>query len=366
MRRGFLNALFGWLGLTMALPAGVYGPAEKDLLAPVVEKDGTVKPLPPGLLRDTLDEAFGVLALQQALDQKVEPDARIAAKVKEKQAHYHTRAEALQAKVRSGGATLDDRLNLSAYLLWLGKSAAVIDLLEPLARGEARSHALVLANLSSAYQQVGQLERASDYLEQARDCWPQEYPGYTAEQLRWFAEVDKVQLRLLRARRLEAAQARPGTRTAAESVDALFGDRANPVRYVGEDGQYAAGTVAAQEKAKLPQDALALVQQLVLWSPTDTRLYWQLGELLNAQGPSYVPDAYAVLDACVYVRTYNSAELKDHRRVLLENLPKPTPPPAPTSWIPATSKLLAVGGVALAAIGVLMYFQVRELRRRRA
>ena len=54
-------------------------------------------------------------------------------------------------------------------------------------------------------------------------------------------------------------------------LDDLFG-----IRYVGEDGSYQPGKLAAAEAKKLPANAAALVQQLALWLPADGRLLWQL------------------------------------------------------------------------------------------
>src|SRR5262249_48715819 len=57
-----------------------------------------------------------------------------------------------------------------------------------------------------------------------------------------------------------------------------------PVRYVSESGKFEPGKIAAAEKAKLPKDAILVVEQLLIWMPDDLRLYWQLGELFNAHG----------------------------------------------------------------------------------
>src|SRR5262249_4628765 len=93
-----------------------------------------------------------------------------------------------------------------------------------------------------------------------------------------------------------------------------FGDPSAPLRFVAEGGEYAAGEIAARERAKLPTDALAAVQQLLLWFPEDTRLYWLLGELLNADGQ--VIEAAGILDRCAYARNHPDPELKAHRREL--------------------------------------------------
>ena len=54
----------------------------------------------------------------------------------------------------------------------------------------------------------------------------------------------------------------------------------HPVRFANDGGIYQPGALATAERAKLPPDAIAIVQQLLLWYPTDSRLYWLLGETL--------------------------------------------------------------------------------------
>src|SRR5207244_12073881 len=57
-----------------------------------------------------------------------------------------------------------------------------------------------------------------------------------------------------------------------------------PLRFVGDREKYEAGSIARAEKAKLPPDAVEIVEQLLIWLPHDDRLFWLLGELLNARG----------------------------------------------------------------------------------
>jgi hypothetical protein len=155
------------------------------------------------------------------------------------------------------------------------------------------------------------------------------------------------------------------------------------VHFVGESGQYEAGKLAAAEHARLPAEALAVVQQLVLWLPEDTRLYWLLGELYNADGD--IGAAAKIFDDCIgNVRRFSAADLRAHRLVVQEAKPKDASAllnpsvvgsdvaaenaPAsgsPPSWLPDRTQLLAVGGIAALVIVLLGYFQIREMRRRR-
>jgi hypothetical protein len=107
-------------------------------------------------------------------------------------------------------------------------------------------------------------------------------------------------------------------------LDDLFG-----VRYAGEDGHYQAGKLAPSERKKLPSDAVAIVQQLALWFPTDGRLLWQLAELANAQGD--VRTSAAIMDGCVTEFAMRSAELRRHRRLVRAATEELAKAPAPTT-----------------------------------
>ena len=224
-----------------------------------------------------------------------------------------------------------------------------------------------------AEQQAGQLERAVSHLEQAQDVWPQERPGLSQEQLRWFRQAEKYHLLLVRHRWAQArrpAQSQP-------SLDPLFVKDGQPVRYLGDNGQYEAGKIAASERAKLPPDAVAIVQQLLIWLPDDTLLYWQYGELLNADGD--VTSAAQVFDDCRGRRRLDADELKQHRQFVTEaaqaksqesglsseESDKTPASGSGSSWLPDRNKLWAAGTIFALIFVVLIYFQVREIRRRR-
>lgn len=356
MRR-ILTALL--LGMVLAAPAraGVYSTAD-PVPGPLPDENG-IQPMPLDLFRSTLGDRIGLLRDPGQLNPGDPPLPEATSKRRQA---LETKAIALQKKIQTSGGTLDDQVNLSAYLIGLGKFQDAIHVLEPLARGEGRANFMVLSNLATAYQLAGQTERVADYLQLARGCWPDKLPGLSDEQLKFYRQADRLQLRLVLLRKAEAAKQPAGQRRPAESVDALFGEPDDPVKFVGANGAYEAGKIAAKEKAKLPRDAVALTQQLALWLPTDTRLYWLLGEVLNADGQ--VAEAFTVLDECVGGgRGYDAVELKEHRRILQEGLPRPPPPPP---IIADARKAMWVGGGVVLVVGLLGYFQVRELRRRRS
>ncbi|OAI48114.1 hypothetical protein AYO44_07950 [Planctomycetaceae bacterium SCGC AG-212-F19] len=337
--------------------AGVYSTVE-PIPGPLADETG-MQPMPLELFRSTLGDRIGLLRDPMQLGPT---DPPLPESTLKRRQDYETKAAALTKKVKAGSGTIDDQVNLSAYLIGLGKFQDAIHLLEPVARGEGRANFMVLSNLATAYQLAGQPERVPDYLQLARSCWPEKVPGMSDEQLKFYRQADRLQLRLVLVRKAEAARQPAGVRRAPDSVDALFGEPEDPIKFVGETGQYEAGKIAAKQKSKLPKDGLALVQQLVLWLPDDTRLYWLLGEMLNADGQ--IPEAYTVLDECVGGgRRYDAAELKEHRRILQEGLPKPPPPPP---LFPDMQRAMVVAGGAVLVIGLLGYLQIRELRRRRS
>jgi hypothetical protein len=191
--------------------------------------------------------------------------------------------------------------------------------------------------------------------------------------LRWFRQAERYHLILVRHRWAQARQlGKPEAR-----LDPLFVKDGQPVRYAGENGQYEAGKIAASERVKLPPDALAILQQLLIWLPNDTPLYWQYGELLNAEGD--VTSAAQVFDDCAWRRGLNASEFQAHRQIVTEAArarsqdsalspeenDKASPPSSGTSWLPDRTKLWTAGSIFAVIVVLLVYFQVREIRRRR-
>jgi hypothetical protein len=278
------------------------------------------------------------------------------------------RRDELQSKLRAGAASTQDQVDLSASLIRLGEPAQAAEVLTTLARREPRNF-MVFANLGTASEMEGRLAQAAEYLQQARDVWPGAWPGLTAEQLAWYQRAEAYQARLVRLRLRESVGQRSGQQKTPEGVDDLFG-----VRFEGEKGRYEPGRIAPAEKAKLPKDAVAVVEQLLIWLPVDTRLYWLLGEVLNAEGD--IASAATILDECAGARRYNARILREHRRTLQEAkaalapvvspLDSPTgPEEVPAGWSINGRLAALVGAGAGLLIVLLVYLQVRDLSRRR-
>jgi hypothetical protein len=190
---------------------------------------------------------------------------------------YRRRVAELEAREQRGILSLDDRINLGAYYVRLQEPQKAIRLLEGPAR-QMRQF-MLLANLASAYEQAGMLERALDYRGMALSAWPAMYPGWDTFQVNFYRKAEKYQLTLVQLR-LEEARTVPPAERAELRLDNLF----PRVRFVGAGGKYEAGGIAAAQWGELPNDATSVVEQMVLWSPFDERLLWLLGELLNANG----------------------------------------------------------------------------------
>jgi hypothetical protein len=198
------------------------------------------------------------------------------------------------------------------------------------------------------------------HLDAASAAFPSPWPGDPAAG-KWFRAAEKAQMSLLRARLREGGGSTNRLRPPAD-IDALF-----PVRFIGASGQYEAGKLADAERAKLPPDAIATIQQLLLWFPEDTRLLWLLGELYNASGE--VRTAEQIVDECVGSRRYESPILREHRRIIkaaIAALPvaQPTPAGPAESFLPDAQTLWLVGGIGGLVVLLLVLLQLREWRRR--
>ena len=274
---------------------------------------------------------------------------------------YLDRAVDLTAK--GTALTVPERLELSVCQMRLLKPDEALNTLRPAEAAEPRNF-MVLANLATTHQMSNLFDRAIFYEEQALANWPSTYEGSTPEQLRWHRRVEKYHL-LLMQQRLREEQAQPGK--TAEDVDNLF----PKFRFQNNKEPYQAGLISPERWAELPGDAIPIVQQLLIWMPHDNRLYWLLGELLNARGDP--ADARDVLDDLEFGRRYTPTDLiRKHLRVLpthpdpptADGLPASVPGSASANWLPDWRHIL-VGFVAGVIVTLLIQMQWHEFARRR-
>ncbi len=201
--------------------------------------------------------------------------------------HYQAEMGKLTKLSQTRNLSADEAADLGALYLRLGDTARAIEILR-IAQRDNPKHFHLTANLGTAWQMQGDLAQAVVCLEQAAQLAPAK-----------LREVEQLHLKLVR---LRARQPRD-----ASDLDDLFG-----IEYVGPSGKFEAGRLAQAQRKRLPDDAVALVQQLALWLPADGRLLWQLGELAGANGD--VATAAAILDGCVTEFGLRSALLLEHRR----------------------------------------------------
>src|SRR5262245_10576574 len=147
----------------------------------------------------------------------------------------------------------DELADLGALRSRTGQAGKAVELLRAAERKDP-THSRIAANLGTAWQLQGDLDQA-------------------VAALRESVRLAPPKLRLIEELHLRLVESRQKQRN-AQQIDDLFG-----VKF-GSD----VGSMPAEERKKLPADAVALVQRLALSMPTDARLLWQLGELASAYG----------------------------------------------------------------------------------
>ncbi|MDY3559424.1 DUF3299 domain-containing protein [Gemmata sp. JC673] len=202
---------------------------------------------------------------------------------------YRAAADRLEKLNKTRALTADEIADLGAVHLRLDKPDQALNVLAPAVR-KFPDHFRIAANLGTAFQLTGDLERAAAQLEEAVRLAPAKLKPF-----------EHAHLKLVTLRRKEGKAA-----ASPSAVDDLFG-----VKYVGPSGAPEPGVLAEAERKKLPADALVTVQQLALWLPADGRLLWQIGELCNALGD--VRAAAAALDGCVTEFALAAPDLRKRR-----------------------------------------------------
>lgn len=302
--------------------------------------------------------------------------------------------EALGGAKPPATLTLAQKLDYSAVLIRRKKFQQAIDFLTPLVRQHPEIF-LFDSHLAMAYWGSGQKgfdRRAVDILTQvlSKRGWPENFADLSEEQREFFLKTmfwsegqyefyRKAETYLLKLMRQRLAEGTDPPKT----VDALFDDGkkpASPIRYVGDDGTFTPGKIAAAEKKKLPPDALEIVEQLALWLPEDMRLYWQLGEVANAQGaPENVAAAGEIFVELTDLFDYRPGDLRQRRLVLGNHVQSMAPEPAnfddidkrvteieqKKGALPMDRRTLVITFATGLAVGIFAVWQFQEIRRRR-
>lgn len=354
-RYGFVLTGFS---LMSTLQAGVYSPAERCPFP--VRDDGIAEELSFGSRRDgAFPRLFSTLLNQL--------DANPA------RADNPDRQRLFDeiARLRAANGTLApaDLAGLGAAYYRAGKHDDATAALGPRVRDRTPDFR-ILANLAQVYAALGNWDDAYRLHQDAFDLadFPDDLAGATPAQRRWLEHIERTHYR----RWLQIHRDRAAAKAAPEDAEVfpLF-----PARFVSETGGYVPGQLAASEQAKLPADAVAVVQQLLLWSPWDSDLYWLLGELYAADGR--LREAEAIFDQCAQGRYFtNRRVFMEHRAAVREavsRLPPDDEGDAPlvadrrpefADLLPSVGVMIGAG-LGFAALAVsLIALQVRALRRR--
>jgi tetratricopeptide (TPR) repeat protein len=239
-----------------------------------------------------------------------------------------------------------------ADLIRLNRLDEAVNALVPLTRKRSPDFR-DLANLAHAHAARGEWAEAASQHELAafEVGLPADLEGATPEQRTWLTTVEREYYRrwLVEHRKRAARKGDPVN----EPVFPLF-------------------------PAGQPADAVAVVQQLLLWAPWDTALYWLLAELYAEAGR--VREAAAILDQCVEGRQYSNRKALLARRAAVKarvrELPpeaedeplieQATPPADPAAVLPSR-RAAAIGAGVFGGFALLMLgLQARRWLRRRA
>jgi tetratricopeptide (TPR) repeat protein len=283
------------------------------------------------------------------------------------------------AIIRSKPLNMTDRqtiADLGAAYLRLGQTDDAIAILAP--RGRDRQPDFrILANLAHVHAARGEWRDALDWHLNCFDLTeiPDDLPGTTAEQRQW---LKKMELQFYRRWLMVHNERRQSNALPADfDIFPLF-----DAKFVNDEGVYQAGVLSAVERSKLPPDAVAIVQQLVLWAPWDTDLYWLLGELYAAEGR--LREAEIIFNQCADGRQFaNRKVFMAHRGAIRDAVaalpPETNPTDAPLfstqpseesvqqageSSLPSLPAVLIAAAVFLSLACLLMILQIRAMRRR--
>lgn len=337
-----LLAFVGLIACSPLASAGIFSPNEPCPFE--ISPDGTAKPLPLNVFKLYLNDR--VAALQSA-SPDIQPGTTSSPTFK------GLVRQRLAAAPKSPSRT--EMVGLSADLLRLGHHREVIELLKPTIQDRSLDYRL-LAHLALAHAALGDwdlaVKRCNDALLDGEA--PAELAGTKPEQLKWMLKIDRAYTRVW----LRAAQrdANPQTKPTDPDVPLLFPEIA------------------------MPADAVAIVQQMVLWAPLDANLLWLLGTVHLANGQAEA--AFDILEQCrerkltwpKFRESHARAEAK--YRALPKptaDVPLPTTPPEetdlpPRGWqaifavVDPTTFALALGGFVLLVSGIVA-LQVRKWRR---
>ncbi len=283
-------------------------------------------------------------------------------------------------------ASVEDKVALAGYELRVGRHDQAISLLTPLTRDRQPNY-FVFQTLSHLYADGGDWKEALRYQQEGQfdTEMPPTLKGLTNAQRDWWKKLDSEYVPALYHIHFRDTELRKGKSQAeldrmfeTEDVPPLFPlpnskTPQAPVRFVNDAGIYHPGQLAASEKAKLPEDAIPIVQQLLLWFPRDALLYWLLAELYAAN--NQFKNATTFFDKCAGPLQFSKRKIMmDHRAAvravvdqdktggdeLLTQSDTVSPPPQPVATTPISMRTIwyyfgAIGLIAVFAVIRALY-----------
>ena len=221
---------------------------------------------------------------------------QLAIEPKPKQASSEFRKKYIQDLSRLDKLSKERKLlpeefaDLGALLIRLNQAPTALETLRKADR-EYPQNFRILANLASAWQTLGEFDRAIQVSDQAITLAPGKYLNAERLQLFWIKQLKKQK--------------------AGQKFENLFN-----LQYESAKEKYASGSIDPSQLKNIPSDAIASVQLLALWFPADSFLLMQLGEIANASGDPEV--ALNMMDGCVTEFGLREGMLLEHRRILKE------------------------------------------------
>jgi len=366
-----LIVLFAPLG---SLQAGLYGP--EDFVPFTIGADKLAEELPyvpnfKSLLDERASAANPISPLKDG--DKLTYRGRLVERV---EALWPAGGFASKTPAAVLALSQDRQVALATDLIRLGRVDDALTLLQPRVQDRTPDF-FALVTLAQAHALKGDWEEAIKLHSFAFEGrLPNKLTGSNEAQTTWAINVEKVYV--TRWLKLRFEESKTGVQVENHDVMPLFS-----TRFVNDRGEYEPGKLAAGEKAKLPKDAVAIVQQLLLWSPEDGRLLWLLGELTAAEGR--LREASEIFDQLTWGRGFTNRKIFMEHRTLVnkaaEALPKDKPadiplpdigtpakpdskPPEKPGFLPDSVTIILVASLFGILVLGLVALQIRAIVRR--
>jgi hypothetical protein len=302
-------------------------------------------------------------------------DTKVDGKYNSDRQKFLDRIAKMEPKAKEGGKPLTEAEREKAFRKMpetqavslatdLLRTAQIDKALNLMGQRAQRGGYFVISTLAHVHAARGEWADAIRYIKDGQlDLkMPAEVKGLTKGQRNWWEKLDTDYVPRFYEIRKQQMDARKGLTPAeldksneTEDVLPLFplpgedGKPRPPVRFVNDAGIYEPGKLAAAEQAKLPPDAIAIVQQLLLWFPSEVRLYWLLGELYAANDD--LESAEIIFGECVGSRAHGNLKvLMEHRQAVRSAIEARRPPPPEQPAISMKTVFIYFGAVGLVAL----------------